>query len=193
VLPSRASPRLADALLERHRDWIARRLAADRPVLGLAGAVWLAGERLPVERRPGRPRADLRNGRLVVAGDARGSGAALASWYRREARAAIGAAVAREAARLDLEPGPISIRDQRTRWGSCSSSGALSFSWRLVLPPRAILDYVVVHELCHLREPKHSRRFWALVDAARPGWRAEAAWLRRHGSELLAYEPAGAC
>jgi predicted metal-dependent hydrolase len=83
----------------------------------------------------------------------------------------------------------MSIRDQRTRWGSCSPRGALSFSWRLVVPHRSILDYVVVHELCHLEAPNHAAAYWALVDAARPGWREDAAWLRRHGRELLAYRP----
>ena len=82
------------------------------------------------------------------------------------------------------------FRDQRTRWGSCSSRGTLSFNWRLALAPLEVLDYVVVHELCHLREANHSPRFWRLVGERRPGWREQRAWLREHGAELLAFRPA---
>ena len=102
----------------------------------------------------------------------------------------IGAVAAREAARLGLRFNSLAIRDQRTRWGSCSRSGNLSFSWRLIVTPPAVLDCVVVHELCHLREQNHSRRFWRLVEAARPGYRDQRAWLDEHGWELLAFRPA---
>jgi predicted metal-dependent hydrolase len=95
-----------------------------------------------------------------------------------------------EASALGVAYERIQVRDQRTRWGSCSSRGTLSFNWRLALAPHAVLDYVVVHELCHLREPNHSRGFWSLVESRRPGWRAQRAWLREHGAELLAFHPA---
>jgi hypothetical protein len=113
----------------------------------------------------------------------------VSSWYRARARAAVETAVAREARRLRMRYAQLAIRDQRTRWGSCSARGVLSFNWRLVLAPVEVLEYVVVHELCHLREHNHSRAFWRLVDTARPGYRAERDWLERHGPELLAYEP----
>jgi predicted metal-dependent hydrolase len=95
-----------------------------------------------------------------------------------------------EAPELGVEFARIQVRDQRTRWGSCSSRGTLSFNWRLALAPHEVLDYVVVHELCHLREPNHSPRFWRLVESRRPGWREQRAWLREHGAELLAFRPA---
>jgi hypothetical protein len=95
-----------------------------------------------------------------------------------------------EAAELGVSFLRIEVRDQRTRWGSCSPRGTLSFNWRLVLAPFAVLDYVVVHELCHLREPNHSARFWRLVESRRPAWRDQRAWLREHGPELLAFRPA---
>ena len=109
---------------------------------------------------------------------------------RRLARGRIAAVAAREAARLGVAYERIAIRDQRTRWGSCSSRGTLSFSWRLILAPAEVLEYVVVHELCHVREPNHSPRFWALLESARPSFRTEKAWLRRHGWELLAFTSA---
>ena len=109
---------------------------------------------------------------------------------RNRARALVHKLVQDEAARLGVSVGRIAIRDQRTRWGSCSSRGTLSFNWRLVLAPLDVGEYVVVHELCHLREPNHSPRFWELVAAARPGYREERRWLADHGWELLAYVPA---
>ena len=79
----------------------------------------------------------------------------------------------------------ISIRDQKTRWGSCSSKGTLSFNWRLMLAPPAILDYVVVHELCHLTHMNHSKAFWQAVEAAYPDYRNARKWLKEHGRELV--------
>ena len=111
-----------------------------------------------------------------------------------EARLAVRELVAmlveEEAPAIGVSPARIQIRDQRSRWGSCSTRGTLSFNWRLVLAPFDVLDYVVVHELCHLREPNHSRRFWKLVEQHRPDWRSHRDWLHEHGPELLAFRPA---
>jgi predicted metal-dependent hydrolase len=85
---------------------------------------------------------------------------------------------------MGLEVKRVSIRDQRTRWGSCSRLHNLNFNWRLVMAPEAILDYVVVHELCHLREMSHSQKFWKLVAAYCPQWREQRQWLNRHRDEL---------
>ena len=95
-----------------------------------------------------------------------------------------------EAERVGVEYRRIQIGGQRTLWGSCSARGTLSFNWRLVLGPPEVLDYVVVHELCHLRVPNHSPRFWNLVERHRPAWRDQRDWLREFGPELLAFRPA---
>lgn len=79
----------------------------------------------------------------------------------------------------------ITIRDQKTRWGSCSTRGTLSFNWRLMLAPPAVLDYVVVHELCHLTHMDHSKAFWALVESACPDYRSHRKWLKDHGQTLV--------
>ncbi len=79
----------------------------------------------------------------------------------------------------------ITIRDQKTRWGSCSARGTLSFNWRLMLAPPAVLDYVVVHELCHLTHMNHSAAFWALVESVCPDYRIHRKWLKEHGQELV--------
>ena len=110
---------------------------------------------------------------------------------RRRARSLLSELAATEGARIGVSYRRIRIGAQRTRWGSCSTTGTLSFNWRLVLAPADVADYVVVHELCHLRIPNHSRSFWALVEQHRPHWRDQRAWLRDYGPELLAFRPAG--
>ena len=106
------------------------------------------------------------------------------------ARELVSAVAQEEAERIGVVYERIRIGGQRTLWGSCSTRGTLSFNWRLVLAPFQVLDYVVVHELCHLRVPNHSGPFWALLEGHRPQWRDQRAWLREHGSELLAFRPA---
>lgn len=198
IVPRGTNDAKVDAFLEEKRRWVERKVAAARqiaarpPRLGLErpGSVWLAGEELPVERRNGqRSMATLRNGRLLVSGSDKAAPDAVERWYRREARHRVEAVLDREADRLGLEYRSIGIRDPRTRWGSCSRKGNLSFSWRLAVAPLEILQYVVVHELCHLREPNHQKPFWRLLGAARPDWQEQAGWLREHGQELHDYAP----
>jgi hypothetical protein len=110
---------------------------------------------------------------------------------RAVARELVSGLAEEEAERIGVTFGRIRIADQRTLWGSCSPRGTLSFNWRLVLAPFEVLDYVVVHELCHLRVPNHSKRFWTLVEKHRPQWREQRDWLRQNGPELLAFRPAG--
>jgi len=109
---------------------------------------------------------------------------------RNRAREVVTVLAEREAKRLGVAYRRIRIGGQRTLWGSCSAGGTLSFNWRLVLAPFEVVDYVVVHELCHLRVPNHSQSFWSLVERHRPGWREQRAWLREYGPELLAFSPA---
>lgn len=201
IVPRGVSDREVDEYLESKRRWIELKVATAREIaarprqlgLGRAGAVWLHGEELPIERQNGRRAvATLDGQRLVVAGSADSATGAVARWYRREARRRIAEVVDREARRLGLDYRSLAIRDQRTRWGSCSRNGNLSFSWRLLVAPPEVLEYVVIHELCHLREPSHQKPFWRLLETARPGWQAQAWWLREHGQELHEYDPARA-
>ena len=89
------------------------------------------------------------------------------------------------APRVGVDYGHVTIRCQKTRWGSCSSKGNLNFNCLLMLAPEAVRDYVVVHELCHRREMNHSPRFWAEVERVLPGYRVPRQWLKDHGNELL--------
>jgi predicted metal-dependent hydrolase len=200
IVPRGTSDAKVDEFLEEKRGWVvckvmaARAIAARPPQLGLEqpGVVWLAGEKLLIERREGLAVAARRDGAVAVGGGNQEAAAALVRWYRREARQRIVEVAEREARRLGLNFRSVAIRDQRTRWGSCSRAGNLSFSWRLMVAPPEVLEYVVVHELCHLREPRHSKPFWRLLEAARPGWQEQARWLREHGQELHGYDPATA-
>jgi predicted metal-dependent hydrolase len=108
----------------------------------------------------------------------------LERWYRGEARRIIGLRVREFAASIGVTYTRLTIRDGRSRWGSCSSLGGLNFSWRLILAPPAVLDYVVIHELAHRRELNHSPRFWAIVAAYCPDYRTHQHWLKEHGAAL---------
>ncbi|HLH65837.1 MAG TPA: SprT family zinc-dependent metalloprotease [Solirubrobacteraceae bacterium] len=188
VLPARAAEREAAAAVAELEPWIARRLAELRAA---AEAVARRGDRVPYLGQMLRLRAE--HGRLSVrrsgdellvpaGGDQEG---ALERWYRRAARREIEPRLERACATVGGRYASLSIRGQRTRWASCSAAGAMSFNWRLLLAPEDVLDYVIWHEVCHLEVMDHSPRFWALVSARCPSWREHAAWLRRHGSELV--------
>jgi hypothetical protein len=118
--------------------------------------------------------------------DRRPLAAVLEAWFRERARAAIDGAMERHAAALGVSPAAVTVRDQRSRWGSASRQRRLSFSWRLVLAPPEALDTVVVHELAHLRVFGHGPGFWALVASRRPDHLAWRRWLRTHSYELHA-------
>lgn len=167
---------------------------SDRPLrLDQPGVVWLGGNPIPVERT-GADRAVAwitRNpGHLSVGGKRKAEAlAAIDRWYRREARTRIEPVVAAEGERLGLLAEKIRIGNQRTRWGSCSTSGTLSFNWRLVIGEPEALRYVVIHELVHLEHHNHSRRFWNALTEAMPEWKAPAGWLRANERALLAWRP----
>lgn len=187
VLPRRARDREAAAAVAELRPWIERRLAEAaqlRERLAERGAtVPFLGSVLQLAVEPGRTRAHRRGDVLhVPAGDAR---PAIERWYRRTARAEVVPRLDEAVAALGLSYASVRIGNQRTRWGSCSSTGAMSFNWRLLLAPEDVLDYVVWHEACHLRHLDHSPRFWALLERHRPGYREQKAWLRRHGPTLV--------
>ncbi|MFZ5821575.1 MAG: M48 family metallopeptidase [Chloroflexota bacterium] len=110
--------------------------------------------------------------------------ALLVAWYRAQARKVIAERVEHFARSHNFKPLKLRISSARTRWGSCSRAGTLSFTWRLVMAPPEVVDYVVVHELAHLREMNHSRAFWALVGAMLPDYKQRRAWLKKNGIVL---------
>src|SRR5262249_34965314 len=124
---------------------------------------------------------------LCVAGGAAHVARRLRDFLAREARRELVAASRRYAESLDVSIRSVSLRDTASRWGSCSQSGALSFSWRLILAPAFVLDYLAAHEVVHRVELNHSKRFWRRVEEVFPEWRRAEAWLRAHGTSLYRY------
>jgi predicted metal-dependent hydrolase len=113
--------------------------------------------------------------------------AALEAWLREQARQELRKRVELWSRAMGVQPGRITIRDQQTRWGSCSTAGNLNFSWRLVMAPLPVLEYVVIHELAHLREHNHSPAFWATVEEHCPQYVEHKRWLREEGPRLGEY------
>ena len=155
------------------------------------------GERLSlrvrVEPSRSRPHVARRGSELrVKLGRENALPDALEAWYRRQARIEVGPRLDLAVARAGRSYERLQIRGQRTRWASCSTSGAMSFNWRLLLAPAEILDYVVEHEVAHLDVQDHSPRYWRLLGSRCPAWREHEAWLRRHGHALHLRAPEGA-
>jgi predicted metal-dependent hydrolase len=188
VLPQRAPQREAAAAVAELRPWIERRLRelerARAQVAGRAGTLPYLGESLTVVAEAGRTRAHRAGTRLLVpAGPSRLP--ALERFYRRAARTEVAARLDRACALAGTPYSGLSIRGQRSRWASCSPSGAMSFNWRLLLAPEPVLDYVVWHEVCHLEVMDHSTRFWSLVARRCPSYRQQMRWLRQNGAALV--------
>jgi hypothetical protein len=187
VLPQRCAEREAAAAISELEPWINRRLAElerARSVLAARGAtVPYLGETLRLVAEPGRRRVHRRGSDLLVPAGADQT-LALERFYRRAAHREVSERLERACREAGMRYSRLTIRGQRTRWASCSRSGAMSFNWRLLLAPEAILDYVVWHEVCHLEVMDHSPRFWTLVAGRCPDYRRHVRWLRVNGSTL---------
>jgi predicted metal-dependent hydrolase len=190
VLPRRASDRQARDAISELTPWIERRwheLSRTRAAVAARGdRVPYLGGWLSLLGEPGRTRVFRRGDVLLVpAGGPEERNEALERWFRRAARAEIAPRLDRACAAAGTRYTGLTIRGQRTRWASCSRTGAMSFNWRLLLAPEPVLDYVVWHEVCHLEVMDHSPRFWSLLASRCPDYREQSAWLRRHGGTLV--------
>jgi len=188
VLPRRAPEREAATAIRELRPWIERRVAelerARAAVAARGDSVPYLGHVLRLVVEPGRTRVHRRGPELLVP-DGAAKLPALERFYRRAAHAEIAARLDEACAEVGTSYSRLSIRGQRSRWASCSRSGAMSFNWRLLLGPEPVLDYVVWHEVCHLEVMDHSRRFWTLLAERCPDYREHVRWLRRHGGTLV--------
>ena len=187
VLPRRAALGKALAFAHSCADWIETRLQALPPTIAFRhGAVLpLLGESLTlIKPLNGAKRLRRIGGELVVPGDEAVFAGRVRRWLIAEARREIGARAERLAQRVERPIHRLTIRDPATRWGSCSGNGNLNFSWRLILAPENVLDYVVAHEIAHLAEMNHGHRFWGHVGRLCAEPQAARAWLRSRGASL---------
>ena len=191
VLPKGVSRARGLAFLAERRGWVLARLRAlpQRVPFAEGAVVPILGvpHRIVLETDPAAPPVAIVAGEIRV----RGGPAHLARRVRDHLGQAARAELARRAralaAAIDRKPARIGVRDGKSRWGSCSSKGNLSFSWRLILAPESVLAYVVAHEVAHLAEMNHGKRFWQLVERLSPNSAQARAWLRRNRSLLLCY------
>jgi predicted metal-dependent hydrolase len=188
TLPMKIGRRQGLALLTEHAGWVLQRVAALAPERPLTpGATVPIGgvEHLILHDPARRGAAGLDGATLVVSGQPEFVPRRVRDFLRAEALRRIAAAARPHAAALGVVPRAIRLKDTKSRWGSCAPDRTLAFSWRLVMAPGWVLEYVVAHELAHLREMNHSPRFWALVEARTPHRVAATEWLRHHGAALL--------
>jgi predicted metal-dependent hydrolase len=195
TLPVQCDLDEAGSFITRNIDWVRARLdslpdpvpfldGVFIPLRGEAHRVVFAGpgRRGPVERKPTTAYPELR-----VSGQPEHAPRRLKDWLAKEAHRHLDERVAFHAKRLNVSPKRIAVRDQTSRWGSCSTTGVLSFSWRLIMAPPEILDYVAAHEVAHLREMNHGPRFWKLVAKTMPDMDDAKRWLQIYGMDLHRY------
>ena len=188
TLPPRAAASAGHAMLLAHTGWVAERLARlPRPLRLEHGAmVPLAGVDYRIDHRPeARGGAWIEGGRLVVTGEARFLPRRVLDFLRAEARRRLAALAASKASAAGLKLRRVVIKDTSSRWGSCTADGTVMFSWRLVMAPPEVQDYVVGHEVAHLRHMDHSRQFWALAAQLTPHKRSATRWLEANGAGLM--------
>lgn len=189
TIPRRGSLAEAKAFVTRHAGWIAERLASRPEMPEIPAVVPIRGvvhQVLSTGSSRGRIRLIALDGdpAVEVPGEAPHVRRRLTDHLRKEARADLAAAVARHAETLGVRPTAIRLKDTTSRWGSASARGVLAFSWRLVMAPPFVLDYVAAHEVAHLKEMNHSDRFWAICERLCPATDAAKAWLNKHGAGL---------
>lgn len=193
TLPKRAS--LADGMRFVHANagWALARLERLPAALPFAdgAAVPIRGTAHIIRHRPGvRGTAWLEGGELHVAGRPEHVARRVRDFLVRTAREEFARRARELALRTGRAPGRVSIRDGKSRWGSCASNGNLAFSWRILMAPEPVIDYLIAHEVGHLRHMNHGPGFWALVGELAQDVEGARRWLRRHGAELHRYGPA---
>lgn len=195
TMPPRGSMRQAKSFAERNAAWIATRLKrlptaipfAEDKTIPLRGIPHCIVHRPKARGTVWAEQTFYGEALLCVAGNAAHISRRIRDYLKREAKQDLMEASQRHAQALGVTIHSISVRDTASRWGSCSHNGRLSFSWRLILAPDFVLDYLAAHEIAHRLELNHSREFWKLVDRIFPEWRRAEEWLRVHGSSLHRY------
>lgn len=186
TLPPGTPLSLAQRFVEDRADWIRAQLAKAAPmqVIEPGASISILGQAHEVVAVP-QPRVALAPGQILIPED-KPCTPVVRALLRDTARVELTAASDRYAAQLGRRYNRLTLRDTRTRWGSCSSAANLMYSWRLAMAPRPVLNYVAAHEVAHLEHMDHSPAFWSVVARLSPGWRDHRAWLRAHGGALQA-------
>ena len=187
-LPTRAREAEAMAFASAQEGWIRAALARMPAVagVGIGSVIPVEGQMLRLVTGPGRS-VQIKGDALVVPGDPGRVGAKVAAFLKVMARDRLAAASDHYAAIVGRRVTQITLRDTKSRWGSCTADGSLMYSWRLIMAPPQVLNYVAAHEVAHLLEMNHSAAFWAVVSRLYPNWQPERAWLKRQGGALQAY------
>lgn len=182
-----ASEKSALRFIDANKDWISRQREKPRPAPFLAGgSVCILGVDYTIDHRPGRGLTRIEGGRVVVHGASEHLPRRLRDFLKKTAEETLAARTRDKCLSLGLKPSPVRIIDPRTRWGSCGPDGRIMYSWRLVMAPEKVLDYVVAHEVAHRVHMNHSRKFWQLCLSLCEDGAASRRWLRAHGSRLMA-------
>ncbi len=186
TLPPAVSERQARAFLQEKSDWIARaRASAEAPVnVGMGQTLPILGEEVSLVQ--GNRRSAQREGDLLYV-PAKTTGRAVRIWLTEIARQRVWQQSDVLGKRIGRQPTKVTLRDTRSRWGSCSENGGIMLSWRLTLAPPDVFDYVIAHEIAHLKEMNHGPTFWQTVEFLMPEYDAPRRWLRTHGAELHKY------
>lgn len=193
TVPPGISQREVDRFLERHRGWLEQRLSKlpDQPQVRPGIKVPVRGVPHTIVHEPGRRglariSATQDGPVLIVHGDRRHLPRRVADFLKREAKCEIEVLVAKHTATVGRRAKAVRFRDTTSRWGSCTSEGSLSFSWRIAMAPATVIDYLVAHEVAHLIEMNHGPKFWKLCRELCPRTDEAKAWLKRNGSALQA-------
>lgn len=185
TIPRGGTLEFAVAFLKKHSDWLAKQVAQSSAAWSEGSQVLVRGELLTLRviREVENLRVTLGDRQWIVRED-ESIRATIEKTLRREAEMELPRRTREIAGLHGLEPKGVSVRNQRSRWGSCSSKGRISLNWRLVQTPEFVRDYIIIHELMHMRELNHSDRFWRHVEGACPQYREAERWLRKHSGIL---------
>lgn len=190
VIPRRGSLKGALKFFESKKDWVHNRLAHQPQKITMAiGSVFkVMGEEKKVVYGTMRGKSVVTEDSIIINGDPALAGQKIKRAVSEHLKTEISKMAAEKARMLGVKFGKIAIRDNVTRWGSCSSSGTLSFAWRIAFAPRFVVEYLACHEVAHIREMNHSQKFWQLVELLDPSYEVAEQWLRKNGNSLHLYQ-----
>lgn len=175
--------------VDKKRDWVLTQMEKRAPLIAFEDGqtIPVLGQNYRLRHVGGRGVVRPEEAALLVPGGKEFMPRRVREWLKTQAREGIATRAEAKAKILGVRIAKVSLRDTRSLWGSCNRKGNLSFSWRLILAPEDVLDYVVAHEVAHLKELNHSERFWRVVETLCPHWQASRRWLKKHGDTLYRY------